>query len=191
VFIAGWAGLRGAVTLAAALSIPLTAGTASFPGRDLLIFLASSVIVLTLVVNGLTLPMLIRWLGVTGDDINEREARAARVAVAHAAIGELRSRLDHQASADERNFTMRLIAEYHRRIQEVKAEESEEAEDVVPRIAAERSIRLAAVAAERAELHALRDKRRINEQVLFVIQHELDYVEAALLAPTQNARAHG
>jgi Na+/H+ antiporter len=191
VFIAGWAGLRGAVTLAAALSIPLTAGTASFPGRDLLIFLASSVIVLTLVVNGLTLPMLIRWLGVTGDDINEREARAARVAVAHAAIGELRSRLDHQASADERNFTMRLIAEYHRRIQEVKAEESEEAQDVVPRVAAERSIRLAAVAAERAELHALRDKRRINEQVLFVIQHELDYVEAALLAPTQDARAHG
>ncbi len=191
VFIAGWAGLRGAVTLAAALSIPLTAGAASFPGRDLLIFLASSVIVLTLVVNGLTLPMLIRWLGVTGDDINEREARAARIAAAHAAIAELRSRLDHQDSADDRGFTMRLIDEYHRRIREVKAETGEEAEQVLPRIAAERSIRLAAVAAERAELHALRNNRRINEQVLFVIQQELDYVEAALLAPTQEARAHG
>lgn len=191
VFIAGWAGLRGAVTLAAALSIPLAAGTASFPGRDLLIFLATSVIVLTLVVNGLTLPMLIRWLGVTGDDINEREARAARIAVAHAAIAELRSRMDHQESADDRGFTMRLIDEYHRRIREVKAEDGEEAEELLPRVAAERSIRLAAVAAERAELHALRDNRRINEQVLFVIQQELDYVEAALLASTQEGRAHG
>ena len=188
VFIAGWAGLRGAVTLAAALSIPLAAGAASFPGRDLLIFLASSVIVLTLVVNGLTLPLLIRWLGVTGDDINEREARAARIAAAHAAIAELRSRMDHQESAAEREFTMRLIDEYQQRVREVKAQVGEEEQDVVPRLAFEGSIRLAAVAAERAELHALRDNRRINEQVLFVIQEELDLLEAALLVPAHNAR---
>ena len=185
VFIAGWAGLRGAVTLAAALSIPLMSAAAPFPGRDLLIFLASSVIILTLVVNGLTLPLFIRWFGIQGDDINQREERAARIAAAHAAIAELRSRLDHQDSAQDREFTMHLIEEYHRRIREVKAEESEEEKDFRVTVASERAIRLTAVAAERAELQALRDKRRINEQVLFIIQRELDYLEAGLLAPTQ------
>jgi CPA1 family monovalent cation:H+ antiporter len=157
----------------------------------LLIFLASSVIVLTLVVNGLTLPLLIRWLAVTGDDINEREARAARIAAAHAAIAELRRRMDHQEAAAEREFTMRLIDEYQQRIREVKAQVGEEEQDVVARLAFEGSIRLVAVAAERAELHALRDNRRINEQVLFVIQQELDLLEAALLVPAQNAHLYG
>ena len=191
VFVGGWAGLRGAVTLAAALSLPLMAGAELFPARDLLIFLASSVIVVTLVINGLTLPLLIRWLGVTGDDVNERDERAARIAAAHAAIAELRSRMDHQDSAPDRDFTMRLISEYQRRVREVKAEEGEEAEDILPRIASEREIRLAAVGAERAELLSLRDNRRINEQALFVIQRELDYIEAALLAPVQRVGAHG
>ena len=157
----------------------------------MLIFLASSVIVLTLVVNGLTLPLLIRWLAVTGDDINEREARAARIAAAHAAIAELRRRMDHQEAAAEREFTMRLIDEYQQRIREVKAQVGEEEQDVVARLAFEGSIRLVAVAAERAELHALRDNRRINEQVLFVIQQELDLLEAALLVPAQNAHLYG
>jgi hypothetical protein len=67
----------------------------------------------------------------------------------------------------------------------VKAQVGEEEQDVVPRLAFEGSIRLVAVA---AELHALRDNRRINEQVLFVIQQELDLLEAALLVPAQNAR---
>jgi CPA1 family monovalent cation:H+ antiporter len=183
VFIAGWAGLRGAVTLAAALSIPLTAGAVPFPARDLLIFLASSVIVLTLVLNGLSLPLLIRWLGVTGDGIHERETRAARVAVAHAAIRELRSRLDFQDLPAERSLTMDLIMEYERRIEEVKAEGGDPASDLLAAIASERKLRLAALAAERVELAALRDRRRINEHVLFVLQRELDYREASLLAP--------
>jgi len=96
--------------------------------------------------------------------------------------------MDYQESPAEREFTMRLIEEYQQRIREVKAQVGEEEQDVVPRLAFEGSIRLAAVAAERAELHALRDNRRINEQVLFVIQQELDLLEAALLVPAQNAR---
>jgi CPA1 family monovalent cation:H+ antiporter len=86
IFVVGWAGIRGAVTLAAALSIPLTTATgAPFPGRDLLILLASAVIVITLLFNGLTLPWLIRWLDIRGDGIAEREERAARLATAQAA----------------------------------------------------------------------------------------------------------
>ena len=77
VFLVGWSGLRGSVTMAAALSIPLvTAAGTPFPGRDLVIFLAATTILLTLVVNGLTLPLLIRRLGVRGD--GRARARAPR-----------------------------------------------------------------------------------------------------------------
>jgi monovalent cation/hydrogen antiporter len=180
VFVAGWAGLRGAVTLAAALSIPLSAAGAPFPGRDLLIFLASSVIIITLVFNGLTLPLLIRWFGIKGDNAAEREERSARISAAHAAIARLRSLMDYQAERAEREFTMELIADYERRIDEIKEEYGEEGRDPSPRLASERAIRLAAVEAERAELQNLLVKGRINEQVLFVIQRELDHLETVL-----------
>jgi CPA1 family monovalent cation:H+ antiporter len=187
VFIAGWAGLRGAVTLAAALSLPLAAGGAPFPGRDLLIFLASSVIVITLVFNGLTLPLLIRWFGVKGDHAAEQEERAARIAAAQAAIRKLRKLMDHQEERTEREFTMQLIGDYERRIEEVKEEYGAEGLDASPRLAAERTIRLAAVEAQRAELQSLLKKGRINEQVLFVIQRELDHLEAVLLPRAEGA----
>jgi CPA1 family monovalent cation:H+ antiporter len=189
VFIAGWAGLRGAVTLAAALSIPLVAGGAPFPGRELLIFLASSVIVVTLVVNGLTLPVLIRWFGVKGDGAAEREERAARIAAAQAAIRKLRNLLDHQEGSVEREFTLQLIADYERRIEEINVEYGSEGRHVSPRLAAERAIRLAAVEAERAELQKLLVKGRINEQVLFAIQRDLDHLESVLQPRVEGA--HG
>src|SRR4051812_3163291 len=145
VFIAGWAGLRGAVTLAAALSIPLVAAGAPFPGRELLIFLATSVIVVTLVCNGLTLPLLIRWLGVKGDGAAEREERSARIAAAQAAMRKLRHLMDHQSDPVEREFTMQLIGDYERRIEEIKVEYGADGRHISPRLATERLIRLAAV----------------------------------------------
>ena len=187
VFVAGWAGLRGAVTLAAALSIPLAAAGAAFPGRDLLIFLASSVIIITLVFNGLTLPLLIRWFGIKGDNAAEREERAARIAAAQAAIRKLRKLMDHQDDRAEREFTMQLIADYERRIEEIKEEYGEDGQHASPRLASERAIRLAAVEAERVELQNLLNKGRINEQVLFVIQRELDHLESVLQPRVEGA----
>src|SRR5262249_33819095 len=102
VFIVGWAGLRGSVTMAAALSIPLViAGGTPFPGRDLVIFLAASTIVLTLVINGLTLPMFIRFMGVHGDGSAEREERAARIALAQAGSAVVRESLGRLKRAEE------------------------------------------------------------------------------------------
>jgi CPA1 family monovalent cation:H+ antiporter len=187
VFVAGWAGLRGAVTLVAALSIPLAAAGTAFPGRDLLIFLASSVIIITLVFNGLTLPLLIRWFGIKGDNAAEREERAARIAAAQAAIRKLRKLMDHQEDRAEREFTMQLLADYERRIEEIKEEYGEDGQHASPRLASERAIRLAAVEAERAELQNLLNKGRINEQVLFVIQRELDHLESVLQPRVEGA----
>ena len=85
-----WAGMRGAVSLAAALALPLEtdAGT-PFPDRDLILFLTFSVILATLVGQGLTLPYVIRVLGLEDDGIEDREDAKARIHVAEAALARL------------------------------------------------------------------------------------------------------
>lgn len=65
VVVVGWAGMRGVVSLAAAMALPIHMGAGRFPNRDLILFLTFAVILVTLVGQGLTLPLLIRWLGVS------------------------------------------------------------------------------------------------------------------------------
>ena len=91
-FIA-WAGMRGAVTLAAALAIPLSIDSgAAFPDRSLIIFLAFSVVLGSLVLQGLTLPGLVRLLGLEEDQADEaREEAEARIHAAEAALERLES----------------------------------------------------------------------------------------------------
>ncbi len=95
VLILGWGGMRGAVTLAAALALPLqTSAGDPLPGRGLVIFLAFSVVLVTLIGQGLTLPALIRAVGVVDDGSLEHEethARSAATEAALARIEELRS----------------------------------------------------------------------------------------------------
>jgi monovalent cation/hydrogen antiporter len=96
-FLISWAGMRGAVSLAAALAIPLTTDAgAGFPERDLIIFLAFCVILGTLVVQGLTLPGLIRMTRIEPDHTEEDEEARARIRAAEAAI----TRLDELASEE-------------------------------------------------------------------------------------------
>ena len=166
------------------------AGTEFFPARDLLIFLATSVIIFTLVVNGLTLPLLIRRMRVTDDGTMVREERSARVAVSQSAIEVLTEQLKHQDKIADREFTNALIGEYALRIQH--ADDTTRSDSAVSnRIAAERAMRLYALSAERRTLHALRDTHQINEQTLFAIQRELDFREAGLTitAPAQHVDA--
>ena len=85
-----WTGMRGAVSLAAALALPLqTDDGAPFPGRELILFLTFTVILATLVVQGLTLPFVIRGLGLEDDGIEDREDAKARIHAAEAALSRL------------------------------------------------------------------------------------------------------
>jgi monovalent cation/hydrogen antiporter len=85
-----WAGMRGAVSLAAALALPLrTDEGAPFPGRDLILFLTFSVILVTLVGQGLTLPAVIRVLGIEDDGVDDRQDAKARIHAAEAALARL------------------------------------------------------------------------------------------------------
>ena len=96
-FLISWAGMRGAVSLAAALAIPLTTDAGSaFPQRDLIIFLTFCVILGTLVLQGLTLPALIRMFRIEADDSEEREDAEARIRAADAAL----ARIDELAAED-------------------------------------------------------------------------------------------
>ena len=177
-FLVGWAGIRGSVTLAAALSIPLvTASGTPFPFRELIILLAASVIVITLLVNGLTLPWVIRWLEVRGDGIAEREERAARLATAQAGAAAIRQELPRLTEASERDYANALIDEYERRIQRDSANADRRRRFDAVRDA-ERRLRLAALRAERDELMQLRESDVINDEVLRIIQSDLDHVES-------------
>ena len=96
-FLISWTGMRGAVSLAAALAIPLTtdAGTA-FPNRDLIIFLTFCVILGTLVLQGLSLPAVIRLLRIEPDHEEEREDAKARIHAAEAAIARLEELIEEE-----------------------------------------------------------------------------------------------
>jgi Na+/H+ antiporter len=186
VFLVGWGGIRGSVTLAAALSIPLTIGSgAAFPGRDLVIVLASSVIVATLLVNGLTLPMFIRWLKIHGDGIADREERAARLATTQAVIDELRKRLPHLQRAEEITFARSLVEQYEDRLRRHSANADRRRHlDVI--YASQRELWIAAIEAGRAELMDMRDADAINDEVLRVLQVDFDLEEAFIVAGVRN-----
>jgi monovalent cation/hydrogen antiporter len=88
--VISWSGMRGAVSLAAALAIPLTVDAGGpFPNRDLIIFLTFCVILGTLVIQGLSLPFLIRALGIEPDHLDEKENAKARIKAADAAVARL------------------------------------------------------------------------------------------------------
>jgi CPA1 family monovalent cation:H+ antiporter len=94
--------MRGAVSLAAALALPLTTDTgAPFPGRDLIVFLTFAVILATLVGQGLTLPLLIRALRLEDDGRDDREDARARIHVAEAALARLEELVDEEWVRDD------------------------------------------------------------------------------------------
>ncbi|MEO8740694.1 MAG: Na+/H+ antiporter [Casimicrobiaceae bacterium] len=185
IFLTGWAGIRGSVTMAAALSIPLvTASGAPFPGRNLIILLAASVIVVTLLLNGLTLPFVIRTFGIHGDGMAEREERAARIATAHAAIDALQKQLSHLDHNDEVTYAKSLIAHYEQRSQRYSAN-ADRRRHLDSMDESRRRIWMAAVNAEREELMQMREADEINDEVLRLLQTGIDIEEALIVGATR------
>ena len=114
--VIAWAGMRGAVSLAAALAIPLTTDTgAPFPQRDLIVFLAFTVILATLVLQGLSLPALIRALRVQAvDDEEIREEATARIRAAEAALARLEELVDEEWVREDTAERMRGLYGFRR-----------------------------------------------------------------------------
>lgn len=180
VTIVAWTGMRGVVSLAAALALPYEKADGSpFPGRDLIVFLSFVIILATLIVQGLSLPPLIRWLGVEDDDSLEKEEREARLAANKAALARLKEVTEREpAKADAAN---RLQIEYEDRIKELEATDPEHKT---------RHLRLFSAAYERLSREGLKEERHtilhlrnknvINDEVLRRIQQDIDLAEARL-----------
>ena len=180
VAIIAWTGMRGVVSLAAALALPLTTETgALFPGRDLILFLTFIVIVVTLVVQGLSLPPLIRWLGVTDDGSMEIEEREARLKANQAALARLQEvAASNPAQADA---LQRLRIEYEDHIRQVEGAEPESAGTTLRRFSSEfERLSHAALLQERRTILELRNQNVISDEVLRRIQWDIDLAEARL-----------
>ena len=176
VLIVGWAGMRGVVSLAAALALPLTvAGGAPFPQRDLVIFLTFSVILATLVGQGPTLPWLIRRLGIGDDgsaDHEELHAREASVTAALARLDELAVEMPgHQELLDH-------LRERHEHATEHFEHDHESGEVPLDQEAIEHAaIRRAVIDAQRLAVIDLRDRGVISDEALRRVERGLDLEE--------------
>ncbi len=169
-FVVGWSGLRGAVSLAAALALP-----AGFPERDLILLLTFAVILVTLVGQGLTLPRVLRWAGWDGNEPDGDEATVARAAAYQAGLDEIeRARPDWP---DHAPLFDRLESGLRDRTQHLATEDADEtAERRKERIEHE-TIQRGVIAAQRTAVIELRDGGGINDQTLRLIERELDLEE--------------
>ncbi len=166
--VVGWSGMRGLITLATALALPFAGDPARFPHRDLLIVAAFSVVLGTLVIQGLTLGPLLRWLALTDDGRVERERGFARQEATRAALDALVGVNEPEAAILRREYTVMLDDEAARAL----------------RPAVFGRLRMRAIAAERARLLALRRTRAIGEDAYKTLEEELDWAEG-------NARRRG
>jgi Na+/H+ antiporter len=176
--VVGWAGMRGAVALAAALAVPLrTDSGAPFPERDLIIFLAFVVILVTLVGQGLTLGPLINRLGVVDDGEEEREEIAARVRLAEAALARLQELESAEWVRDDTVGRVRGMYDYRRRRFSARTDGDERYEE---RTDAFRRLMSELYDAQREELVAMRNALDISDEVRRRIERELDLEESRL-----------
>ncbi|HYD53887.1 MAG TPA: Na+/H+ antiporter [Gemmatimonadaceae bacterium] len=176
VFLVAFTGMRGIVSLAAALALPLTiAGGAPFPYRAEIVLTTFGVILSTLVLQGLSLAPLIRWLGLEDDDALEREELLARRQAAAAALAHLEA-IGGAAwvLAPEHE---RLRVRYAQRVAGLADDGAEAAECSAQRADAYRRLRRETLDAERFAVVALRDQGHVSDEVLHRLEHELD-VEA-------------
>ena len=179
--IAGIAGFRGAVSLAAALAVPHSLSNgAPFPDRDVIVFVTFGVIVLSLVTQGLALPLVVRWVNLpTSTALDEERHLAETTAVQEAldALPDTAEGLDTDAK-----ITERLTTEYHKRLRILDARAPEAAaEDPALRYDEQyRALRLALLSRKRATVLRLRDTQRIDDEVLRQIQAQLDLEEVRL-----------
>jgi len=182
VAVIGWMGMRGVVSLAAALALPDTlASGGHFTARPLIIFLTFCVILATLVVQGLTLPTLIRWLGVGSDDSARREEQLARLETARAAIARITELEGAEWVTADSIAYLRSLHE-HRGHRYASDGDQEEAERDRLVDSATRRLRREVLEAERSALIRLRDSGAINDEVRRRIERELDLQDAWLEA---------
>lgn len=183
VFIVAWSGMRGVVSLASGLAVPLTLanGNEAFPQRNLILFITFIVILVTLVLQGLSLPYLIKWLNISDDRGNEEEQEiAVRLRLATASLSHMQSSYGEDVQMIE--AFSRLKERYERMIENannrlVEKENKSATADFLPKY---RTMLVEIVAIKRDELQKLRRERIYSDEILKARERELDFEEARL-----------
>jgi CPA1 family monovalent cation:H+ antiporter len=178
--VVAWMGMRGAVSLAAALAVPLsTDAGAPFPGRDLIIFLAFAVILGTLVLQGLSLPALIARLGLEDDGLELKEDTKARILAADAAIQRLEELVDEDWVREDTAERMRGLYSF-RRSRFAARFDGDDGDGIEQRSMDYQRLRRELLEAERAEILSLRRQGRISDDVMRAIERDLDLEDQRL-----------
>jgi monovalent cation/hydrogen antiporter len=178
--VIGWMGMRGAVSLAAALALPLeTDAGAPFPGRDLIIFLAFAVILGTLVVQGLTLPKVINLLKIEEDRTEEKEDTKARILAAEAALARLEELVDEDWVRPETAERLRGLYGF-RRTRFLARFDAEDDGEIERQSADFQRLRRELLEAERAAVVGLRRDGRISDDVMHRVERDLDLEDSRL-----------
>jgi Na+/H+ antiporter len=178
--LVSWMGMRGAVSLAAALALPLQTDVGTpFPARDLIIFLTFCVILVTLVLQGLTLPALIRALRVEDDGGAEREEIKARKHAAKAAIARIDDLAAEEWVRDETADRMRGLYDYRLRRFAARFDDGDDGALEAQSMSYQR-LRREALDAERAAVFDLRNRGVINDEVMNRVVRDLDLEDTRL-----------
>jgi monovalent cation/hydrogen antiporter len=179
VSVIAWTGMRGVISLAAALALPLqTASGVPFPDRDLIIFLTFCVILATLVVQGLSLPLLIRTLGLEDDHIGEKEETHGRIRIAEAALERLDELIDEDWVREDTAERIRGLYTYRRNRFASRFEG--DPDGVEERSAAYQRLMVELLVAQRLRLVTMRDEGSIADEIMHRIERDLDLEESRL-----------
>ncbi len=175
-------GMRGSVSLAAALAIPLQVESGSpFPERELLIFLAFAVIVVTLVPQGLALPKLLERLGLQGDEVVDQEEAEARHAAARAASKRLEELRDEDWVEDDLADRLERLYAFRQQRFGLRRDGNDTSE-VDKQVERRRRLRRELLDAERGALNRLRYSGRVDGDVLRRIERDLDLEDSRLMS---------
>jgi len=180
IFVLGWTGMRGVISLAAAIALPqVLANGAPFKQRNMIVFLAFSVILVTLVLQGLTLPPLIRKLGLAGSASSESEEKEARRAIAQAALRHLEEM--SQNDGERLNEVYEDLGQHYRH----RLATLSDADSADPAAVTfyKRFVHLSRelIQVERRTAIDLRKQRRISDALLRELEYELDLSEIRLV----------
>ena len=172
--------MRGGVSLAAALALPLTAAGRPFPDRANVIFISYIAIAATLVIPGLTLAPLVRRLGLGEDEAVAREEARARVQLAHAALKHIDDLAEHDQLPETIVDQLRTTYELRIHRLEPHADGNPARGDEAAAARRIRELRRELIGVERRRLADLRRRGQISAQSLRQIEHELDLEESRL-----------
>ena len=178
-FIA-WAGMRGGVTLAAALAIPLSTDLGEpFPDRSLIVFLAFCVVLGSLLIQGLSLPGVVRMLRLEEDDGDVREEAKARIHAVDAGLARLEELVAEDWVREDTAERVRAQYNFRRNRFSARLEDSDDGA-IEERSIAYQRLRRELLDAERGAVHALRNEGKISEDVMNRVQRDLDLEDSRL-----------